>query len=188
MIEYEHVMEIGAGDAASSDGLKWGGKAGIVTLYEPHLTLFADLCQAAAGMFNVHVHNAAVTSEFLDLYHIGYASYLRGRPSFLATSIEPDGEKWWEPLAREVTCQKVDRVDWGTVDYLILTTNGSEMDILPRLISRPKRIDTKHMCHNARHWEEFNKVHVWMTHRGYVGRRLSVNQHNTLTHISWTKT
>ncbi len=186
MTRYRHVVEIGAGDSRSSEGLSWCTHADLVTLYEPHPVLWADLARAAVGLGNVSVVKEAVTSHFDPLYLMGYASYLKGNPSFLVTSVEPDGEKWWEPLAHEVACQKVDRVDFGTIDYLILTNNGGEMDVLRGLVSRPKRIDTKHMCHNTRQGEEFAKVCDWMWRQGYVGRRLSQNLHGTLQHVCWT--
>ncbi len=186
MTRYRHVVEVGAGDSHSTEGLRWSTHADLVTLYEPNPVLYADLARAAAGFSNVHVSDFAVTSEFLPLYCFGYASYLKGRPSFLATSIEQNGETWWEPLAREVSCQKVDRMDFGTIDGLILTTNGSEMDILPRLVSRPRTIWTKHYLHNARQWEEAHKVFDWMARHRYTGKTLASNQHSTFAHACWT--
>ncbi len=186
-MRYENVVEIGAGDSYSSEGLSMflRGEAERVTLYEPNALLCADLRRAAEGLEGVSIREEAVTSHFDDLFYFGYASFLRGNPSFLATSIEPEGVKWWEPLAREVACQKVDRVDYGCIDYLILTNSGGEMDVLKGLVSRPRVIVTKHMTHNRAQGEEFNKVCTWMAKHSYIGHRLSVNRHMTLNHVGW---
>ncbi len=189
MKHYGHVVEIGAGDHYSSDALRMLSSKEIsadrVALYEPHPVLFAALSEATRGWPNLTVHEKAVTSHFDPLYLMGYASYLRGNPSFLATSVEPDGEKWWEPLAHEVSCVKVDRMDYGTIDGLILTCGGSEVDVLNHLISRPLRIWTKHYVHNPKQWAEFNKIASWMQYHGYRGIQLETNQYVTFLHLEW---
>ncbi len=188
-MRYENVVEIGAGDSYSSEGLAMfrRGEAERVTLYEPNALLCADLRRAAEGLEGVSIREEAVTSHFDDLFYFGYASFLRGNPSFLATSIEPEGVKWWEPLAREVACRKVDRVDYGTIDYLICTCNGSEMDVLSGLVSRPKAIRTKTMVHNQKQGEIFSQICTLMTKRGYTGRRVSVNRFMTMNDIFWSR-
>lgn len=189
MTRFRHLVEIGAGDRWSSEGLAWAlkGDAELVTLYEPNTILCADLKRAAEGLGNVVVHEAAVTSAFRDLYHMGYASYLRGAPSFLSTSVEEGGEKWWEPLAREVTCVKVDRIDHGTIDALVLTCSGSEMDVLTHLVSRPRSIWTKAYLHNAKHGEYWSGVYAWLKGERYRGRLLQGNQHGTFQSVCWER-
>lgn len=186
MTQYQHVVEIGAGDSHSSEGLRWTTHAERVTLYEPHPLLWADLNRAAAGFPNVSVVNEAVTSHFDPLYLMGYASFLRGNPSFLATSVEPNGMAYWDPLAREVACQKVDRVDYGGIDYLILTNNGGELDVLKGLVSRPKVIQTKHYLHNPAQWAVAHEVWGWLLRHGYASKTLARNQHGTFYHLEHT--
>lgn len=183
MTHFANLVEIGAGDHQSSDALRMLSSKEItadhITLYEPHPLLCADLREKTRGWRNLTIYEEAVTSHFDPLYLMGYASYLRGNPSFLATSVEADGEKWWTPLAREVACQKVDRVDYGTIDGLVLTTNGAEIDVLKGLVSRPKVIWTKHMLHNPVQWMVAQEVWNWLIRAGYASRVLETNQHRT---------
>lgn len=186
MTTYRHVVEIGAGDSFSSEGLRWGTHTK-VTLFEPHPLLWADLNRAAAGLDNVTVHRAAVSDigGQHPLVHLGYASYLAGEPSFFSTSIEPEGEAMLAPLRRAVEVVTVNQVVTPEVDLLVLTANGSEARILRAMMARPKAVQTKQMCHAPRHWEEFAKVCDWAQSSGYVGRRLSTCLHDTLQHIEW---
>lgn len=186
-MRYRHVVEIGAGDSYSSEGLSWTTHADHVTLYEPHPALWADLSRAAAGMPNVSVVREAIANRFAPLYLFGYASFLHGAPSFLATSVEEGYERWWGPLALEVPLNKVDRIDGGEIDYLILTVNGGEVDILRALVSRPAVIRTKHYLHNARQWEDATTTFGWMHRERYVGRTLATNQHQTHLAIEWRR-
>ncbi len=180
-----HVVEIGAGDSHTTEGLRWGTHAR-VSLYEPHPLLWADLNRAASGMDNVTVHHAAVSPTFAPLYLMGYASYLRGAPSFLATSVEPDGEQWWTPLAREVPVVKMDRVDHGNIDMLILSINGGERALLDGLVSRPQTILTRHRLHNARQWSDAHETIAWMEAHRYRARQTAGNQHGTYAALTWT--
>lgn len=186
---YRHVVEIGAGDSHSSEGLRWSTHADHVSLYEPHQLLWGDLIRAAAGMDNVTVHQSAVYDPGFacPLYHMGYASFLQGVPSFLATSVERDGEKWWAPLARPVPIVCVGDAIPVETDLLILTPNGAEGLILQQMVARPKTIQTKHYLHNARQWQVAqNDVFGWMQRNGYRGRETASNQHRTHLAVTWT--
>lgn len=188
-MRYNHVVEIGAGDSASSRGLPMMTHADKVTLYEPNSILWKELNHAAAGMDNVSVVNAAVSdgSEFVRLYHVGYASYVEKSPSFLGTSIESEGAQFLFPLLREVRAVSVGVAIPSDVDYLILTANGSEYEILLGMKTRPAIIRTKHYCHAAQHWFVYNQIEGWMKANGYVGRLLESNQHQTFLHIEWKR-
>ncbi len=190
MTHFTNLVEIGAGDCHSSDALRMLSSKAItadrVTLYEPHPILCADLRDKTRGWPNLTICEEAVTSHFDPLICMGYASYLRHNPSFLATSVEADGEKWWTPLAREVACQKVDRVDYGTIDALVLTIGGGEIDILRGLVSRPKTIWTKHHLHNPTQWTHAQETWNWLVRQGYSAKVLETNQHSTFFSLQHT--
>ncbi len=187
MTRYRHIVEIGAGDSYSSTAWPLSTHADKVTLFEPHVLLWADLARATSGLSHITVRRAAVSDVGGQraLVHLGYASYLAGEPSFYATSIEPEGERLLLPLVRAVETVTVNQAVTPDVDLLILTANGSEARILRALTARPKTIHTKHMCHAQRHWEEFAKTCTWMQANRYVGRRLSTCLHDTLQHVEW---
>ncbi len=189
MIQYEHVVEIGAGDSYSSQGWPLSVHAAKVTLWEPNSILCADLRAETRIVDNVIVREAAVCSvggQF-PLYHLGYASYLAGQPSFFATSIEPEGEVFLAPLHRVVETVAVGQAVTKDVDYLILTVGGGEHRLLRAMTARPKTVETKHYCHRPEQWAEAQKVFEWMSHNGYEGRELARNQHSTFIHARWVK-
>lgn len=191
-MSWRHVMEIGAGDRASSQALvddTWRA-AGRITLYEPNEILWRDLVKAHDILpdARVQVLRAAVaaTSGYADLIHMGYASYLEGAPSFLATSVEPEGQAFWAPLRAEVVLRRMRDIDDGTVDLLIVTTNGLDREIIEDMVSRPREIRTKVYAHNATQSVVANEVTRALTARGYRGRVTDRNQHGTHLAISWT--
>ncbi len=191
-MSWHHVMEIGAGDRASSQALvddTWRA-AGRITLYEPNEILWRDLVKAHDILpdARVQVLRAAVaaTSGYAELIHMGYASYLEGAPSFLATSVEPEGQAFWAPLRAEVALRRMRDIDDGTVDLLIVTSNGLDREVIEDMISRPREIRTKAYVHNAAQVEVAQGVSRALMERGYRGRVVERNQHGTFLSIVWT--
>lgn len=210
---YKHVVEIGAGDRASSDVLKMPleqlQQIGRITLYEPNAILYGDLIKAKDIIQRrdtsgykwpqpewpfyspIQIRNVAVIDagfERVDLYHMGYASWVCGTPVFLPLSVEPEGLTFWEDLARPVRTIEPRSAVEKDVDLLILTANGSELTILSAMTARPQVIRTKHYCHCQAHWREAHKVFSWFREHGYRGQQLDRNQHGTFVSISWEKT
>ncbi len=183
-----HVVEIGAGDAASS-ALSWCTHAERVTLWEPNRLLWADLMRGAQGLPNVTVRPEAVSDMGGTglLYHLGLASYLAGEPSFFATSIEPEGVAFLKPLAREVPVVTVNQAVTRDVDLLILTIGGGEGRLLRAMSARPAVIETKHYCHRPEHWAVAQEVFNWMHVERYVGHALARNEHATFLHVRWER-
>ncbi len=184
-----HAVEIGAGDSFSSQVLPLASHVERIQLVEPNMIL-AEKLSAAANTWKgrVTVHGCAVgaTAGRVPLVHMGYASYLLGAPSFLATSIEPDGESYWSPLTAPVTVTTMDQIDDGTIDYLVLTSNGSELDCLAAMRSRPYIIRTKFYLHNAKQGVVAQQVVTWLREHGYWdGRVVESNQHGTYQHAEW---
>ena len=208
---YNHVVEIGAGDRASSEALDEGiwKQAGRITLYEPNKILYADLVKAEDLILRrdhtaykgyvdpfpfrraVQVINAAVASATwgqLDFYHMGYASWASGAPSFVATSVEPEGLAYLAPLVRKVSALEAAKVVGPDVDLLILTCNGCErvcLESMDRNPHWPAEIRTKHYMHNAAQVAEAQAVWLLLGGRGYRGTAVERNQHGTFCHIHW---
>jgi hypothetical protein len=188
MSVYQHVVEIGAGDSYSSEALNGlAMHARRMTLFEPNRLLWADLMRGAAGLDNVTVRPEAVGDRGMwPLIHLGYASYLREMPSFYATSIEPEGHRYVEALARGVPLVSTDEAVPSDVDYLILTINGGESRLLGTMTARPAIIRTKHRCHHARHWDDAHRTFAWMAVNRYVGRQVDTVPLGTYHHIEWS--
>lgn len=187
MKRYKHLVEIGAGDAEISEGLSWTTHAERVTLVEPNPIFAESLRASATRLDNIEIREEAVTAKYSLLVLLGYASYLAHNPSFFATSIEPDAHHFVEPLKIEVSCIKPDHFDQGDIDYLILTPNGGEFEILSGLISRPSIIRTKHYLHNGIQHDVARGVFAWMHHNRYVPVELASNQHRTFLSLEWRK-
>jgi hypothetical protein len=187
MTTYEHVVEIGAGDSASSEGYPLSTHARKVTLFEPNRLLWADLGRAAAGLDHVTVRSEAVSDigGQYPLVHLGYASYLVGQPSFYPTSIEPEGDTFLAPLKRAVEVVTINQAVPRDVDRLILTIGGGEARLLRAMTARPQIIVTRHYCHNAAQWTHTNEVFAWMEANRYGGRKVGGNQHGTHLAVRW---
>ena len=192
---YNHVVEIGAGDRYSSEGLAIArrGEATRMSLFEPNAILHADLLAVLPEYYHVNLYPWAIIGDTgwmtkgIVLYHFGYASFLCGAPSFLVTSTEPEGEQFWAPVGKRISAMRIGMVDDGSWDYLILTCNGCELEILQGLKSRPRIIQTKHYCHNARQWVETRLIWEWLEQHGYKGTVLDTNQHGTFFSIAWQR-
>ena len=191
MIQYEHVVEIGAGDSYSSQAWPLSVHARKVTLWEPNSILCADLRSETRIADNVTVRGAAVLSvdqcgEW-PFYYLGYASFLVSRPSFYSLSIEPEGHEFLKPLKHMVAVYPVAEAVTEDVDLLILTANGSEESILGGMTARPKTIETKHYLHNARQWNHAQNVFDWFVRERYRAVQLDTNQHSTFLHLRWSR-
>lgn len=182
-------MEIGAGDRYSSELLGRFAEFDEIRLIEPNKILYHDLATAPNPHDNIITANFAISYLNVDqyLFNFGYCSFLAAASSFLTNSCEDDAYKFWEPLRSTVKCERMDKIDNGEIDYLVLTCHGSETFVLDYMISRPKIIRTKYYCHNAEHWEYYNNITAWMGKNGYTGHLLERNQHGTFMHIEFVK-
>src|SRR5688500_801421 len=96
----KHAVEIGAGDRYSSQLLELVKHIDHIQLIEPNMTLACDLGDAVRerGLTNVLVRGGVVGAArgSAELIHMGYASYVRGAPSFLRLGCEDDCEEYWK--------------------------------------------------------------------------------------------
>lgn len=185
-LKYSHIVEIGAGDSYSSRCLSMSTHAERVELFEPNRVLFDDLRRFSQGLENVRVFNAAI-SKASKMYHLGYASFMEDSRSFLGDMLEPEGFPFLSPLLLEVPQMTMSAIDDGTIDLLVLTTNGGESKILKEMVSRPKVIYTKHYCHAEKHWEDANQTIAWLVGAGYQSFLLDTNQHRTYHSLEWRR-
>lgn len=188
MKRYKLGVEVGAGDRYSSELLNRAAEFEAVQLIEPNAILHHDLASADKAE-NVSVGNFAISDfEGNDkFYNFGYCSFLHNADSFLTLSCEENAWKYWKLLSNLVQSKKMSSIDVGNIDYLILTCHGSEIFVLEDMISRPQIIRTKYYCHNAKHWEYYNKISKWMGENGYSGTVLETNQYQTFMHIEFKK-
>lgn len=191
-ILYKHVVEIGAGDRHSSEALKLCDRAERVTLYEPNQLLCDDLMEANHyPVSKIAIHRVAVGGlggDRVELFHMGYASWVLNVPSFMATSCEPEGFTFLEPLLRSVPSLDAAEAVGEDVDLLILTCNGSERFCLESLDQHkrfPRQIRTAHYIHNGKQSAEAQAVWAWFQMRGYRGEATETNQHRTFYRVSW---
>lgn len=193
---FNHVVEIGSGDRYTAQSLVGAQNASKISLYEPNILLWGDLERAVKEIrekttTDINAYAFAVNDvggEPRPFFHLGYASYLVGAPSFLALSIEPGGENLWRPLMGHVPVKGVNEVVIPDVDALILTVNGAEASILSAMRARPNLIRTKLYAHNQWHWEAFSTgVQSWMTREGYTGYKVEGDIHGTFYHLEWRR-
>ena len=196
---FKNAVEIGAGDSHSSILLRFPD-AERITLYEPNESLLDDLSNFMWADWemgerrryeHVKVLPLAIIGSSMDvglaacLVKMGYASFLTKYPSFMNLSLEGESDECWGPLKEIVPCLRIDQIDDGSIDFLVLTIGGGEHLILKRLVSRPKIILTKYYCHNAAHWEQANKISAWMLENNYSYEVLQRNEHGTFWFIRW---
>lgn len=199
---FKNAVEIGAGDSYSSILLRFTD-AEKVTLYEPNPVLFSDLNEKvrpktlspwAPPHESLSAMPCAIIGSSMDvglgacLVKMGYASSLTKYPSFMNLSLEGESDECWNPLKETVPCLRIDQIDDGSIDLLVLTIGGGEHLILKHLVSRPKIILTKYYCHNAAHWEQANKISAWMLENNYSYEVLQRNEHGTFWFIRWILT
>lgn len=189
MKKYKLGMEIGAGDRYSSELISAYNDFEQIKLIEPNSILYHDLASAPNPHENISVGNFAIDSTYgvSEMYCFGYCSFLSHANSFLKLSCEEDAAEYWKSLKTLVNAKRMRQVDSGEIDYLVLTCQGSEMFVLDDMISRPEIIETKYYCHNAKHWEYYNQISVWMAKNGYVGNLLDKSQYDTYFHIEYRK-
>lgn len=187
--QYSHIVEIGVGDSYSSQAVPLVCFADKVTLYEPNRLFWKELNHVTSVIDKVTVHPMAVglAADVSLLYHLGYASYLKGAPSFYGMGIEPEGVPFIEPLALAVDVMSANEAVQPDVDLLIVTTNGGESRILASMAARPREIRTKHYMHNAPQSEDAQRTWEWLGRNGYSARIVEANQHRTFLHLHWAK-
>ena len=187
-----HAVEVGAGDAESSQLLPNVPVIDRVTLIEPNTILARSLIAATQSHRHVLVYPAAagVQEGWAPLVHMGYGSFIKGAPAFLPLGCEADCETYWAPLTSVVPVMTLAEVEKerGPIDWLVLTCNGSECAALATLTSCPKLIHTKAYLHNPRHFAAYNDLMGWLVYCGYrASELLETNQHQTYAHTRWVR-
>ncbi len=185
MNKINKAVEIGAGDIESSELLMYNNKFNEIHLFEPNFLLNKSLKEIKNE--NIVVWEAAVSNYEGQgkFFNLGYTSYLEGAESFIKTSCEDDAEKFWNNLSTIVDIVSIKNIDKGDIDFLVLTCQGSELDILSGLVSRPVIINTKYYIHNPIQSEYYNKITLWMQNNGYRGVLKDKNEMSTYFNIDF---
>lgn len=189
MKKWLNGVEIGAGDSKSSLLLRKYNDFEFVLLYEPNNELFSDLNENLPNSNRVSAYKMAVGEGPMqnELFNFGYCSYLKGSFSFIKTSCEEDSEEYWKPLISKCQTVNIRQIDPGNIDYLVLTNNGSELDVLVSMLSRPIIIETKFYMHNQEQVNYYNLLSNWMAENNYRGQILDKSQYNTYYHVKFVR-
>ena len=185
---FNYAVEIGAGDSSTSILLK--SNFDKILLIEPNKLLFNDLNNFInQNNLEIETKNIAISNlnNEQNLFNFGYCSFLEGKPSFLKLSCEDGAEEYWKPRISKCECRNFSNIDNGNIDYLVLTANGSELDVLENIISRPQIIKTKYYCHNQQHWLYYNQISFWMQVNNYKPNILYTNTYQTFFEIDFIK-
>jgi hypothetical protein len=186
--KFNYAVEIGAGDSSSSILLK--SSSDKILLIEPNKLLFDDLNNYIIhNQLDIGIKNIAISelNHEQNLFNFGYCSFLEGKPSFLKLSCEDGAEQYWKPRISKCECINFNNIDNGNIDYLVLTANGSELEVLKNIISRPQIIKTKYYCHNQQHWLYYNQISDWMQVNNYKPNILRSNTYQTFFEIDFIK-
>jgi len=187
---FNYGVEVGSGDSFSSILYKNTGLYKSILLIEPNKLLFKDLKEKIVEN-NVHANllNVGISSisNEIDFFNFGYCSFLRGYPSFLKLSCEEDAENFWQMRSESCNCINFSIIDNGNIDYLVLTCNGAELDVLNNMTSRPKIIKTKYYCHNHLQVYFYNEISKWMRLNSYSGKLIKTNRYKTYHEIDFIK-
>ena len=183
---YNHIVEIGSGDEFSSEAIKLYDLANKITIFEPNKILFNSISNFAKKYNNIEVNEIAISSSEY-LYNLGYASFMEGTDSFIATAIEGNGFQYLQTVRTKVKSKNIFEVDKGDIDYLILNITGGEIEILKKIISKPKVIITKSYCHTENQLKNFEFLMQLLLKSEYKPTLINGNQTRTFFHLQWNK-
>jgi FkbM family methyltransferase len=135
-----------------------------VELFEPHPYFFGELREFFAGQDKVLLHNVALAGAggYADLRNDGCSSYLDGTRSPSAGAGGPEKD------VVRVLARTVGAYDRGDIDVLAIDTEGSEWEVISRLVSRPGLICVE-MAWPAGGYvnPHGGEIHAWLAAEGY---------------------
>lgn len=184
------AAEIGCGDLRSSEFKKYSFEK--VYLFEPNILFYQDIVNKIIDDNRITTFNCAVSNKDYigKFYNYGYTSFLKGSSSFvnlwswdaLGKNPPSDPEVFYKDLITNVVVLDSARLD-KNIDFLILTNNGCEYNVLQNLQNRPKYIKVKYYLHTIKQMQYFNTITQWMLNNRYSGYVLDKNTYNTYNDI-----
>jgi FkbM family methyltransferase len=167
------IFEIGVGEFNQCRTLNYINTDIECYLFEPNPISFKQIEENLGKYSNFKLFNIALGSENKE----GYLYIARGS-SFLEGVESP--EKTSNSLAEEqlqkekIEIRDIKDFDDGSIDILLLDTEGSEFDIIKNLISRPKQIIVEMYSFGVGYKNPyFDQIMNWMLNNNYK----LINQH-----------
>ena len=188
-------VEIGAGDYAASFLLKNRDVFDQIELYEPNPVLFEDLRSKIGNFDRVNLFDFAVSNYSSDgdiFFNVGRSSFLKGAESFLNLTHKesPDEgtlpEEYLIGLSTSVKVKNIKEID-NEIDFLSLTCNGCEFNILSAMQSRPKMVRVCAYVHNQHHRQYYSKISQWMSSNDYILNGHNSNKLGTFSELFFVK-
>ena len=169
--DFKVIFEIGVGQINTCRTIKQIERGVKVVMFEPNPDNYKELSAVLSNRPNVKIHNIAL-SDFngeTEMVLDGDSSYLTGvaSPSSVSLSQEETGRK----KRVKVPVMTLDAFDMGDIDLLLLDTEGSEFNILSKMISRPRAISIETEMHNSSvnyTNPNLDKIKAWMAENGYI--------------------
>lgn len=190
------IAEVGCGDWRSCTIKDYGVDYKKLYLFEPNLLFYQDIIKNTINNDKIKSFNCAVSNKDYigEFYTYGYTSFLKGSDSFvnlwswkaLGQNPPNDPEVFYKDLITNVNI--IDGARLPEVDFLILTCNGCEFNVLERLQFRPKLIRVKYYLHTIEQINYFSKVTNWMINNGYQGKIIDRSQYDQFQDIIFVKT
>lgn len=165
------IFEIGVGQLSTCRTIQWINRGVKVVMFEPNPENYQQLVAAFRNKPNVEIYNVAL-SNFegeTELVLDGDSSYLNGiaSPSAIGTPQSQTEQK----KRIKVPVKTLASFDRGDIDLLLIDTEGSEFDIISKMISRPNVISVETEMHNDQvNYTNPNleKIRGWMAENGYL--------------------
>jgi FkbM family methyltransferase len=161
------IFEVGVGEFNQCRTLNYVNTDIECWLFEPNPYSFKDINANLLQYSNFKLFNFALGSENKESY-----LYIARGSSFLEGAQSP--EKTANILAEEqlekekIQIRNIKDFDDGSIDILLLDTEGSEFDIIKNLISRPKQIIVEMYSFGVKYKNPyFDEIMDWMSKNNY---------------------
>lgn len=161
------IFEIGVGEYSQCRTLPYVNTNNECWLFEPNPISFNQIQENLSQYPNFRLFNYAIGSENKKSY-----LYLAKGSSFIEGAESPEKKVYpnAEDLLKkhEIEIKNIQEFDDGSIDILLLDTEGTEFDIIKNLISRPKQIAVEMYSFGVKYKNPyFNKIIDWMSKNNY---------------------
>jgi len=172
-------VEIGAGDPKSSFLFKNKDYFDEIVLFEPNNILFNELKSIQND--KIKIYNKVLGGETKQelFYTLGQSSFLKGAKSFLNLAHDENPEEYLIKFAKQRNVETLMELETRHIDFLNLTCNGSELDVLYGMVGRPTIIRIVLYIHNNRHGEYARQLFNCLLQSGYKIVKQNTNKLNT---------
>jgi FkbM family methyltransferase len=163
------VFEVGVGQFNVCRTMRLIESGVKVVMFEPNPHNYEQLKKIIGNRKNVEIHNVAL-SDFegeAELVLEGDSSYVNGVMSPSACSKSADARSKEKRVI--VPVKTIDKYDRGDIDLLLIDVEGSEFNVISRMISRPRMISIETEMPQCNYKNpNLDKIKKWMSDNGYV--------------------